>query len=99
MRGGLGMYRNVKGTTGRQCSCGTWKEHWMKNTGRKWPEECSASGCNNPPEVGAHVVSEGFDKHQYIIPLCKACNNQETPFAVKSKTVMVSANKQKTCDK
>ena len=42
-------WANKKGTSGRSCSCGSWKDHWLKNSGLNWPAACSVSGCLSKP--------------------------------------------------
>ena len=42
-----------------------------------WPPECSCFGCNEKPDVGAHVKKVGtYDNKWYIAPLCYYHNNQ-----------------------
>ena len=56
---------------------GNWKRFWCENTGKKWPANCRIHMCGNEAEVGAHVWVRGRtgNKLVYILPMCKACNN------------------------
>ena len=42
-----GNWKNKKGTGGRSCNYGSWKQHWINNSGKSWPSTCSIKGCNN----------------------------------------------------
>jgi hypothetical protein len=91
-------WQNKSRTSERTCACGTWREHWLKFSGKPWPSKCSVSGCENDPTLGAHVVQETFtNKHEYIVPMCQACNAKMESFTVRSGTKFVSANKYETC--
>lgn len=50
-------WKNKNGTSNRFCSCGSWKNHWINNSGNTWPTFCSASDCMQRAEVGAHVIN------------------------------------------
>ena len=30
-------WKNKNGTSNRTCNCGSWKNHWINNSGEKWP--------------------------------------------------------------
>lgn len=94
-------WKNKNNTSERSdCNCGTWKHHWEKLSGDKWPSECSVEKCRNEPEVGAHVICEDDISGEYIVPLCKACNGKrDEVFRLKSGTVLVTANLSKSCDR
>ncbi|WP_305843226.1 hypothetical protein [Photobacterium leiognathi] len=62
-------WANKNGTAQRSCSCGTWKQHWINDTGESWPSECSVSGCYSPPVLGAHVYHPDV-KGERIVPMC-----------------------------
>ena len=87
---------NVKGTAERACSCGSWKNHWVKVSKKEWPVFCSESACLNEAEVGAHVCIERGGQ-TYIIPLCHEHNMVDGPIDILEDTVMVSANVSETC--
>lgn len=75
--------KNVKGTSGLTCNCGTWKKHWKNMTGRKWPKKCGIRGCSNPAEVGAHVKYDDrrTGDHWYILPMCRFHNGMRQKLA------------------
>ena len=67
--------RNVKWTSNCDSShYDSWKDFWIDNTKRKWPEQCRVWYCTNPAEVGAHVKIQDENK-KHILPICKKCNN------------------------
>jgi hypothetical protein len=91
-------WRNKKGTRERKCSCGTWKNHWLKFSGSSWPLNCSVEGCLNISELGGHIICDE-DTHEKIVPMCSSCNSKETEFYLKNGTKLVSANVSDTCGK
>ena len=93
---------NLNNTGDRDCSCGSWINHWLNfnSKSQKLPGKCPA--CNqNPVEVGAHVQkADGNDNGWYIVPLCKGCNNQSSDVIFDiGECALASANKAKTCDR
>ena len=88
-------WKNKNGTAERFCKCGSWKNHWINNSGKPWPWICCAADCMQAAEVGAHVINLVLEG-EWIIPLCKACNQITDTFSISSLTVPVSANKEKT---
>ena len=88
-------WKNKKGTSERTCSCGSWKNHWVNNSGKTWPLFCSAAGCIQHAEVGAHVINSTICD-EWIIPLCNACNQKTVEFSISADTIPVPANKEKT---
>ena len=97
----LNGWKNKKGTSDRKCTCGSWKQHWINVSGKKWPKVCSIRGCNNEATLGAHIFHPNVEGEQ-IVPSCEACNNpsdKDGAFSLKSDTVYVPANKSKTCEK
>jgi hypothetical protein len=92
-------WKNKGGTSELpQCGCGTWKQHWINVSGKKWPTKCAVDGCTNSAEVGAHICNPEVQGVQ-IAPFCKECNAQETSFefSLKDNVELVSANRAKTC--
>lgn len=89
-------WKNKKGTAGRSCGCGSWKSHWINNSGKSWPSTCSIAGCNLTPSLGAHVINSKVSG-EYIIPACDSCNKLVGEFDLKGGVTLVSANKQETC--
>ncbi len=70
--------KNLNGTSGKTCSCGSWTDHWDNYGGAvNWPQWCAVKDCKNDPEVGAHVKMVGVGDHKhYIVLMCRAHNNQ-----------------------
>lgn len=91
----LSGWKNKNGTSDRYCGCGSWKNHWINNSGKPWPTFCSASDCMQGAEVGAHVINSTLNG-EWIIPLCNACNQRTDVFSISVTTIPVSANKEKT---
>ena len=60
----------------------SWLDYWEQQTGIN-PTFCSEKDCIRRDLVGAHVKDAfGFDKHWYIVPLCKGCNQRTDMFEV-----------------
>ena len=91
-------WKNKNGTGERTCACGTWKQHWLNYSNRKWPSSCSVSGCTNQPTLGAHIINSSVSGEK-IVPMCVSCNNKTGFFDLKSTEILVDANKSKTCEK
>jgi len=91
-------WKNKSGTAERECKCGSWKQHWINFSGKKWPERCSVLGYSATPTIGAHVINPAVTGEK-IIPMCASCNKITGSFNIKSEVTLVSANKSKTCDK
>lgn len=90
-------WANKKGTSDRSCGCGTWKQHWLNNCSKSWPDKCSVKGCSNKPTLGAHVYNPNVEGER-IVPMCDSCNGLDSTFDLKGGVTLVSANKSKTCD-
>jgi len=90
-------WKNKNGTGERDCKCGSWKNHWINFSGKKWPDECSVDGCKKKPDLGAHVINPDVSGEK-IVPMCDSCNKKTEAFSLKSITV-VSANTTETCEK
>ena len=90
-------WKNKSGTSGRSCSCGSWKNHWINNSSKSWPSSCSVSGCTNGATLGAHVINANVTGER-IIPACDSCNKRSDEFDLKGNVTLVSANKQNTCE-
>jgi hypothetical protein len=93
--------KNINGTGGNLCKCGTWLDHWRKFGGQTLPISCPVTGCSQRPEVGAHVQKDiPTDNNWYIIPLCKTHNGmRNTVLTVNDSVRFVSANVKDTCGK
>jgi hypothetical protein len=92
--------RNLRGTSTRQCWCGSWIEHWrIGAAGRRFT--CAVVGCRGPAEVGAHVkpVDLRLGGGWYIAPFCKGCNHwrNRSAFVIDRRTWLVRANVSLTC--
>lgn len=90
-------WKNKNGTSNRACKCGSWKNHWINNSGEKWPTECSVLGCDNVPTLGAHIINNNVSG-EYIVPTCDSCNKSSFEFDLKGGVRLISANKQKICE-
>ncbi len=90
-------WKNKKGTAPRSCNCGSWKNHWINGSNKKWPYYCTVAGCTNTAEVGAHVINSDVSG-EFIIPMCYSHNNSDFSFNIKGDTTLVSANKNNTCE-
>ncbi|MEZ8652215.1 hypothetical protein AB4589_18975 [Vibrio sp. 10N.222.49.A3] len=88
---------NKKGTSNRECKCGTWKAHWLNGSGKTWPNKCSVKGCSSSPTLGAHIFNPDVTGER-IAPFCDACNKQTDKFDLNDGVTLVRANKQKTCE-
>jgi len=90
-------WKNKKGTSERECKCGSWKQHWKKFSGENWPAVCTVYGCINSATMGAHIINNDSSE-EWIVPTCDKCNHADNEFYVKNGTKFVSANKSKTCE-
>ena len=78
-------WKNKKGTSNRSCKCGSWKQHWINNSGKAWPDKCSISGCDNKATLGAHIFNINCNvSGEYIVPACDSCNKLDGEFNLKS---------------
>lgn len=92
--------KNVNGTSGLSCNCGSWLDHWKKFGGAILPSYCSEKNCIGKPECGAHVQKDSFSNTKwYIIPLCTKHNAKTAELEVVDSTIFVAANVSATCGK
>lgn len=91
-------WKNKNGTSSRTCNCGTWKQHWVNNSGKPWPDSCSILGCNNSASLGAHVINKDVTGER-IVPFCDSCNQLANEFDLKGGIMLVPANKANSCEK
>lgn len=84
-------WSNVIGSSNRTCLCGSWKKHWEKYCKYAWPLFCSVKGCTGIAEVGAHV-QHPLGTSNYIVPMCKSCNQLEGTFSLKEGTTLIREN-------
>ena len=90
-------WKNKKGTSNRSCNCGSWKQHWINQSSKSWPDKCSVKGCSNDATLGAHVINASVSGER-IIPACDSCNKLDDEFDLKGGVTVVSANKLETCE-
>lgn len=91
--------KNINGTSGTTCSCGSWLKHWEKFSNQT-AEFCQAAKCLKRDLVGAHVQkANSSDNAWYIYPLCNSHNQHEGKLEVSGIYNLVSANKKETCNK
>lgn len=100
---------NVTGTKDRDCKCGSWIDHWLKYNEEKIlkvPPYCYRKNCKNKELIGAHIRENGSQK-EFIVPLCKTCNQELNSFVIDSYKVgevhyplsLADAVKSVTCEK
>ena len=94
-KGGYTVIKNTPGTGNRKHPLyiiGDKKIQLKKKLSRK--QKCSRYECDRWFEVAAHVTCEN-DKCNYIVPLCKRCNNPKRykPFWVSPYIEMVRIEK------
>jgi len=90
--------KNVNGTSGLSCKCGSWLDHWKRHAGTS-AYYCQESLCRNLAEVGAHVqrADGSYDNSWYIVPLCHAHNQTGKSLTLMSSAVLVPARAGPTC--
>ena len=89
----------VSGSTGKNCNCSSWLEHWGIYSGNK-AILCSAKLCLETQLHGVHVKKiNSTDVGQYIIPLCHYHNKLERVVAISTNIIMVPADLKETCEK
>ena len=91
-------WSNKDGTSVRSCSCGTWKDHWLKSSKSAWPSVCSVQGCSNAATLGGHVINQQVTGEK-IVPMCDSCNGLRGSFNLKEGVRLISANTAETCEK
>jgi len=91
--------KNISGTRAGSCSCGSWLDHWKKFSGEPLSIFCAVLDCIQKPEVGSPVQKEDADDTgRYIIPLCKAHNDQYwSSYYITEAVALVSADVDRTC--
>lgn len=90
-------WKNKKGTSLRDCSCGTWSKHWIKYAKKAWPSVCSVYKCNNVPTLGAHIINSSVTGER-IVPMCSSCNGLDETFTLKGGITVTSASPAETCE-
>ena len=86
---------NIQGTAGCHSRYQSWKQFWINNSNRHWPDECGIARCTNTATDGAHVMVRGRQQY-YILPACHHCNvdrlDQWLPVNANAVAVQVSAS-------
>ncbi len=92
--------KNINGTWGNTCRCGSWLNHWKNFSGQKLATYCSEENCFQKPEKGAHVQkSDSPERSWYIIPLCKFHDRgMGRSLSIRDTVNLVSADVTNTCD-
>jgi len=69
--------KNKRGTSDRKPTDGSssWLEFWENKQGKK-ASKCRVLFCDQKAEVGGHVYIVGAGSKEYILPMCKSCNNK-----------------------
>lgn len=93
------IVKNINGTSGNSCKCGSWLNHWEKLS-RTSPRWCAQVACMKEAKHGAHVLrADSVISKWFIIPLCEAHNAQRgEQLYVMDSTIFISANKKETCE-
>ena len=92
--------KNIKMTSDKPCSCGSWLKHWEKFSALSFAY-CSVSSpnCMNKDLVGAYVRKvDSDDKKWYIVPLCSAHSKDAGILEISDNITLIPANKSKTCE-
>ena len=77
------------------CTCGTWLKHWTKSTGIQ-PIYCATTMCFRTADLGARVTKlGGYDRADYIVPLCDWCHKVEEEVEVNA--ILVPAGEEVFC--
>lgn len=79
-----------------QCSCGTWKRHWLSVTGQEWPSSCSIQDCANPAEEGGQIHHPDVQGDK-VVPLCGECKAKTGPLVFSSGVSIVCASGAESC--
>lgn len=91
------IVKNLRGTSGKVCMCGSWLDHWYNATGSR-RSTCSVLGCSGGAEVGAHVLEVttegGNNRRHWIVPMCNYCNQSGGLLAIDIRVTPISANTQ-----
>ncbi len=93
--------KNLNGTTGLSCGCGSWLAHWRNYAGSS-RKICAVKGCGRFATVGAHVkcTDNRTDNRWWIAPFCKTHNHYSFTQEVflKRDVKLVAANRKYSCE-
>lgn len=92
----MARVKNINGTSGNKCKCGSWIDHWKIHSKQK-TNYCVEKNCTNTDLVGAHVQNTTSDMSWYIIPLCSTHNKSIGELEILDNCILVSANVKETC--
>ena len=53
----------------------TWKQYWIAESSKDWPDLCQMRNCYQRAVLGAHIYVKGRGWQNYIMPCCQDCNN------------------------
>lgn len=85
--------KNLNGTADNPVPApySSWIEFWKAKSGKKTPTKCPKCGQQLTDPVGAHVKKSSQDRHWYIVPICRGCNQANTSFEVEE-SLLVPVN-------
>ncbi len=89
-------WKNKNGTEERSCKCGSWKQHWLNFSGKRWPNKCSVKNCKNRPTLGGHIINPNVSGER-IVPMCDSCNKLGGTFDLEGNITLVKASRKDTC--
>ena len=91
--------RNIDARGAKECSCGSWLEHWRKYSNQALPTLCAEEKCQQKPEVGALVRIDRHGEHEwFVVPLCRRHGEElQHPLNILDHVALVSADVSKTC--
>ena len=91
--------KNINGTTGHECKCGSWLKHWERHAGKS-ASYCAEITCVKTDLVGARVQKvHGDDTGWYIIPLCTKHNQAQGELDVSAFVKIIPAVESEVCGK
>ena len=88
------LVRNLNGTADNLAPAPyySWIRFWKANSGKNAPQYCPKCNKLLTDAVGAHVQKVSlYDRHWYIVPICRGCNQANTSFEVDT-TLLVPVN-------
>jgi hypothetical protein len=73
--------KNLVGTWGKVCACGSWLDHW-RNAKQVPATDCANLACSNRPTVGGLVERARVAGPVLVVPLCNVCLRLTTEYEV-----------------
>ena len=80
----------------RPCNCLTMQQHWVKQTKKKWPEQCCVLGCMGKADVASYISHPQVGA-PIIAPMCIKCTVRPSPFDLRVTTSLAVAVKKESC--